>query len=258
MASYNFKNKVAVVTGGTSGMGLATVRSLVASGASVVFTGRDRHKLNGIVEELSSLGHIMGMEADATDLNAIDKLIGEIKSQFGRVDILFANAGIGRFKPFLETDEFDYNAVLDANLKGAFFIIQKCVPLMPPGSSIIINASWTPHRALPQSAIYTASKAAVAALAKALAAELAEQGIRVNAISPGFINTGQFNENQLPAREAISYKQAIPLKRFGEPREIAEVACFLASEGASFVNGQDIVIDGGMVVTQYLRPDEYR
>lgn len=252
MTTQHFEGKVALVTGGTSGMGLAAVRSFLQAGASVVLTGRDADKLNQVLEELGLPGQVLGIQADSTDLSATVELIRVIKAQLGRVDILFANAGTGLFKPFLEISEAEFEEVLDANLKGAFFTIQHCVPLMPPGSSILINASWTPHRGLPGSALYTASKAAVASLAKALAAELAEQGIRVNAISPGYINTAQFNEKQLSMADTLLRKNTVPLKRFGQPDEIAQVVRFLTSPAASYINGQDIIVDGGMTASYYL------
>lgn len=254
MAVCNFSNKVALITGGTFGMGLAAVRSILEGGASVIFTGRDATKVSIATQESSHFGRVVGIQADSTDLSAVDKLVNEINEQFGRVDILFANAGIGHFIPFLETAEADYDRVMDTNLKGTFFTIQRCVSLMRPRSSIIINASWAHHRGLRTGAIYTASKAAVANLAKALATELAEQGIRVNAISPGYINTGQFNEKQLSLKNATIRKNSVPVKRFGEASEIANLVSFLASEEASYVNGQEIIIDGGMVVSYYL-PD---
>lgn len=240
-----YTDKIALVTGGTSGMGLATARQLLAEGAKVVITGRDARRLDAATKELGAGAH--GVVADVADLSALDALTAEIEERYGRVDLLFANAGVGIFKPSTEITEQDFDLAVDVNFKGVFFTVQKVLPLLGQGSSIVLNASWTLHRGVAVLSLYSATKAAVHNLARTLAADLAPRGIRVNSVSPGYIDTPMYPEAELPPEVAEASRERVPVRRFGQSEEVASVVAFLGSSDASYVNGQDLIVDGGLV-----------
>lgn len=246
MKNQRFKNKVVLVTGGSSGMGFASAKLFADEGADVVITGRSLEKLKSAAEKINS-EKVLPVQGDVGDMNHLDTLAQKIQDTYGKLNILFANAGIGVFKPFLEITEADFDKLVDVNFKGLFFTIQKTTSLMEEGGSVIINASWTRYRGMGPSTVYSSTKAAVANLAQTVAAELASKNIRVNSISPGYVNTAQFNEEMLSEEEAQRRKNEVPLNRFGDAEEIAKAVVFLASQDASYINGEDILIDGGLV-----------
>jgi NAD(P)-dependent dehydrogenase (short-subunit alcohol dehydrogenase family) len=240
-----FTDKVALVTGGTSGMGLETARRFIGKGAQVVITGRSRGRVDAAVAELEGLA--LGLVADAADLAQIDSLMEAVEDRHGRLDVIFANAGIGTFKPFAEITEADFDRSVGVNVKGVFFTVQKALPLLTRDGSIVINASWTMHRGNGVLTLYSATKAAAHNLARTLAPSLAARGIRVNSISPGYIDTPVYPEAAINAEEAEGVKSQVVAHRFGRPDEVASAVLFLASAEASYINGQDLIIDGGLV-----------
>lgn len=243
--SLNLENKIALITGGGSGIGFASARAMIRQGARVILTGRDLDKLQKACAELGPKARAIAV--DVSSLASLSSLMTTIKESVGFIDIVFANAGNGIFKSFGEFSEEDFHQQVDTNFKGVFFTLQKSLPLIRPGGTMLINASWTSHRPMGSAALYSASKAAVANLAQSLAAELAAKEIRVNAISPGYVNTPLFNEEMIPAEEAHYRRSEVPLSRFASSDEIGEVVAFLAGPGAAYINGQDLLIDGGMV-----------
>lgn len=253
MINYDFTGKTVLISGGSSGIGLATAQLFLKSGAQVIITGRNTEKLNDAVSKYDVGGRLTGLSIDSTKTADVKILQDHIREKYGNPDIVFANAGIGVFKPFLKTSEEDLDALINTNLRGTFFLLQYMIPLMKQGSSIVINASWTQHLGLKSAAAYSATKAAIAGLTKDLAAELAGFGIRVNAISPGYTITEQFNETSIGEEEAIFRKGLIPLKRFGSAAEIANVVAFLSSENASYINGQELLADGGLVTVDLVK-----
>jgi NAD(P)-dependent dehydrogenase (short-subunit alcohol dehydrogenase family) len=247
---HRFEEKVILITGGTSGMGLAAAKRFLDEGAWVIITGRRQDKLDTIAHQLNKEDHLLPVQADATNLKALDLVFKRITETYGYLDVVFANAGIGTFKPVAEFSEEDFDHLVNVNFKGVFFTIQKALPLLRNGGAVIINASWTLYRGNGTNALYSATKAAVHNLARTIAEDVAARQIRVNSISPGYINTEQFNESSLPAGEASRRKHEVPLGRFGTPDEIARAVAFLASDDASYITGQDILIDGGLVTTR--------
>lgn len=242
--------KIAVVTGGTTGIGLATARLFAAEGAEVIATGRNADTLAAARKELG--GTIEVVASDAGDKAEIRKLFEHVRRVHGRIDVLFLNAGIAKFAPIADTSDELIEEQFKVNYVGPFLALREALPLLGKGASVIVNTSVVASKGMPGSAAYAASKAALASLSRVAANELAERGIRVNAVSPGPITTPIFGKTGLP-REAMDDFAArmtatVPLHRFGAPNEVAQAALYLASDEASYVTGQELGVDGGLRV----------
>jgi len=242
------EGKVAVVTGGNSGIGLASAKRLQQEGARVAIAGRSRKTLD---EAVKTIGNgVLAVQADVAKLADIDKLYAEVSKKFGKIDVLFVNAGVAKFAPFEQTSESLYDENFSINTKGAFFTIQKALPYLNDGASIILNASVAGSTGNPGTSAYSATKAALRSFARTTAAELAGRGIRVNVVSPGPIETPIFGRTGLPQEAVDAFAKEVlakvPLKRFGQPEEVAGVVAFLASQDASYITGVEINVDGGL------------
>ena len=242
----DLSGKTAVVTGGNSGIGFATARKLKDSGAQVVITGRNAEAVNSAATELD----VTGLVADQARLNDIDALVGRVKEEFGAVDILFINAGVASFAPVEQVTEEQFDTTINVNFKGALFTLQKFLPILREGASVINLSSINAYTGMPNTAVYAASKAALNSLTRTAAYELAPRKIRVNSVNPGPTNTAIFGKLGMPDEAVQEFASAmqnrIPLKRFGEPVEAANLVAFLASDEASFITGAEYNIDGGV------------
>jgi len=240
--------KVALITGGTSGLGLATAKRFVEEGARVYITGRKQAQIDQAVKEIG--GHVTGVQGDVSKLADLDRLYSIIREQVGHLDIIFANAGGGSFAPLGKITEEHYEGIFDSNVKGVIFTVQKALPLLTDGGSVVLNASITASTGPENFSIYSASKAAVRSFARTWSADLKGRKIRVNAISPGVVPTeaytSLFGGDENAKRYTAEVTAAIPLGRVGEPDEIAKAVTFLASDDSSFITGIDLVVDGGM------------
>ncbi len=240
-------NKVSLITGGTTGIGLAAAKLFLAEGADVIITGRNPDNLAAASKELGE--KVLAVRADAANLQDTDALMQQIKDRFGRLDVVFINAGIAQFAPIDQVDEGLVDRTFDVNFKGAFFTAQKALPLLSEGSSIIFTSSLVTRLGLPNTSIYTASKAALSSLGRTLAGDLAPRGIRVNVLSPGPITTPIYGKLGYPAEVldgfTASMKQTIAMKRFGTPEEVAATALFLASDESAYITGEDVGTGGG-------------
>jgi len=241
------QNKVAVVTGGNSGIGLATAKLFHKEGAKVVITGRRKDVVETAAKEIG--GGAVGITTDTSKLMDIDNLYKDIDKLYGKIDVLFLNAGIATFEPLEYVSEESFDRQFDINIKGLYFNIQKALPLIKSSGSIILTTSMADQTGMPNSSVYAATKAAVRSLARTLSAELLDRGIRVNCIAPGPIETPIFGKVGMPAEDLDQAKEQftamIPMKRFGTPEEIAKGALYLASDDSSYVAGIDLSIDGG-------------
>lgn len=239
--------KTALVTGGSSGIGLATARLLRDNGARVAIMGSSQEKLDRAVADLGD--DVVALRGDVTALDDLAKVRDALETAFGGLDILFANAGVAFGTPIATTDEAAYHRMMDVNVKGVFFTVQAVLPLMREGGSIVLNTSWLNQVGTPGRALLSASKAAVRSFARTLSAELLNRKIRVNAVSPGSIETPIHRSKDQSEEEFRAYAEKVgaqvPLGRMGRPEEIAAAVLFLASDASSYMLGAEIVVDGG-------------
>jgi NAD(P)-dependent dehydrogenase (short-subunit alcohol dehydrogenase family) len=240
--------KIAVVTGGSSGIGLATAQTFIREGAKVVITGRKQETID---QALAILGeNAVGVRGDVSNLADLDGLFATVKEKFGAIDVLFVNAGVAFFAPLEASSEEFYDQIMNVNVKGAYFTVQKALPLLREGASVILTTSVVNQLGMENASVYSATKAALRSLARTLSAELVGRGIRVNAVSPGPIETPIFSKTGMP-QEALaefgSYVvEQVPMKRMGKADEVANAVLFLASADSSFILGEEIVVGGGM------------
>ena len=245
------EGKVAVITGGTSGIGLATAQRFVSEeGAYVFVTGRRQSELDAAVKQIGKNNNVTGVQGDVSNLADLDRLYATVKEQKDLIDILFANAGVGELAPIGEISEAHFDKTFSINVKGVLFTVQKALPLFQDGSSIILNASIAASKGIETSTVYSATKAAIRSFARTWTVELKHRKIRVNAISPGPIDTPGFNglaqsEEQLEQLKT-SIVSAVPMERMGSPEEVAKAVSFLASDDSSYVTGIELFVDGGM------------
>ena len=242
------EGKIAVITGGNSGIGLATAKRFVSDGAYVFITGRRQNELDATVSEIGK--NVTGIQGDVSNLADLDRLYNTVKDQKGHLDILFANAGIGEFAPLGEISEAHFDKIFGINIKGVLFSVQKALPLFQDGGSIILNASIAASKGMEALSVYSATKAAVRSLARTWTVDLKHRKIRVNAVNPGPIDTPIFNGLNQSEEEIEQLKKSlitsVPIGRMGSPDEIAKVVSFLASDESSFVTGIELFVDGGM------------
>lgn len=239
--------KIALITGGSSGIGLATAKQFVKEGAYVFITGRRETELAAAANEIG--GNVTAVRADASNLDDLDRLFAQIKRDKGRLDIMFANAGIAKYAPLGSISEELYDSIFDINVKGVLFTVQKALSLLPDGASIILNSSIVGSKGLALNSVYSASKAAIRSFARTWTTDLKNRHIRVNAISPGSIDTPGLNALLASSEVGEQRKKMIqavtPLGRLGTPDEIAKAVVFLASGDSSYVTGIELFVDGG-------------
>jgi NAD(P)-dependent dehydrogenase (short-subunit alcohol dehydrogenase family) len=240
-----FEKKVVVVTGGSDGIGLATARLFAEEGGQVYITGRRQELLD---EALKQIGHgAVGVRGDVTDNADLTKLYERVARDHGRVDVVFANAGMHEIVPLEQIDDNHYEAIFGLNVKGLVFTVQKALPLMARGGTVVLNGSIAGSKGLPGQSLYNASKAAVRSLARSWTADLKERGIRVNVVAPGGTETRLIRgylDTRPGAEDALN--QGVPLGRLGQPDEVARAVLFLASEDSGFVAGHELFVDGGV------------
>ncbi|TBO44460.1 SDR family NAD(P)-dependent oxidoreductase [Pedobacter kyonggii] len=240
----NLKGKIAVITGGNSGIGYATARELKEQGAEVIITGRRKEAVEKAALELQVTGQV----ADQSSLNDIDTLVTEVTSQFGKIDILLVNAGVTKFSTIELMPEATFDEVMNVNFKGAYFTLSRFIPILNENASVILLSSTSAHISPPQGSVYAASKAALNAVMKIASVELAPRKIRVNAVSPGPVATeilGKIGLNQALEDHLVA---SIPLGRLGQPEEVARLITFLSGDDAAFITGSEYFVDGGQSI----------
>jgi NAD(P)-dependent dehydrogenase (short-subunit alcohol dehydrogenase family) len=241
-----FKDKVVLITGGNSGIGLATAKLFKEKGANVIITGRNQDSLKSAQEDLN----VISIQSDVSRIADIEAVMTRIKEQFGRLDVLFVNAGIAQFIPFEKVTEAQFDQMMAINVKGAFFTVQKALPLLKSGSTIILNASIAAQSGMPDASVYCATKAAVRSFGRTMASTLIPKGIRVNVVSPGPIDTPIFERKDgLNSDKSLldNFAAEVPMQRIGTAEEVAKTVAFLASEESSYILGVDLLVDGGIM-----------
>jgi NAD(P)-dependent dehydrogenase (short-subunit alcohol dehydrogenase family) len=241
------EGKIALVTGGNSGIGLATSKLFVHEGAFVFITGRREPELVAAVEQIGR--NVTAVQGDVSNLGDLDRLFAQIKREKGRLDIVFANAGVAKYGPLGKITEDFYDSIFDTNVKGLLFTVQKALPMMPDGASIILNASIVASKGLSSNSVYSATKAAVRSFARTWTTDLRDRRIRVNAVSPGSIDTPGLSDllasTDTGQQRLKMISAAVPLGRLGTPDEIAKAVVFLASDDSSYITGTELFVDGG-------------
>src|SRR5499426_1288157 len=246
MNARRFQGKVAVVTGGNSGIGLGVAKAYAQEGADVAITGRNEKTLEAAAKEIGD--GTLAIRSDAGKVAEIEAAMRKIKERFERIDALFVNAGVAKLLPLEQVTEQVFDETVDINLKGVFFTVQKAIPLMSSGSAIVLNASINAHMGMPGTTVYGATKAAVINMSKTLSAELLERSIRVNAVSPGPITSALLRDGSPETIQQTKdwIQSQIPIKRFGTPEEVAAAVLYLTSSESAYVLGAELIIDGGM------------
>ena len=248
MSENKLEGKIAVITGGNSVIGLATAKRFVSDGTYVFITGRRQNELDTAISEIGK--NVIGIQGDVSNLADLDRLYDVVKDQKGHLDILFANAGIAQFATLGEISEEQFDKISDINVKGLLFTVQKALPIFHDGSSIILNASIGSSKGFEETSVYSATKAAVRSFARTWTADLKHRKIRVNAISPGPIDTPIFSSLMQNEEQSEQFKKnivnTVPMGRMGSPDEIAKVVSFLASNDSSYITGIELFIDGGL------------
>ena len=241
------EGKIALVTGGNSGIGLATAKQFVGEGAYVFITGRRKAELDGAAKEIGR--NVTGVQGDVSNLADLDRLFDQIKREKGKLDIVFANAGVARYAALGAITEELFDSIFNINVKGLLFTVQKALPLLPDGASIILNASIVGSKGLQANSVYSATKAAVRSFARTWTADLKARRIRVNAVSPGLIDTPGAREllasSEVGEKRKKMITESVPLGRFGTADETAKTVVFLASDDSSYVTGAELFVDGG-------------
>jgi NAD(P)-dependent dehydrogenase (short-subunit alcohol dehydrogenase family) len=241
------EEKIALITGGNSGIGLATAKRFVNEGAYVFITGRRDSELAAAVKEIGR--NVTGVQGDVSNLGDLNRLFEQIKREKGRLDIVFANAGVAKYARLGEITEEHYDSIFDINVKGLLFTVQKALALMPDGASIILNASIVASKGLPMNSVYSATKAAVRSFARTWTTDLKDRRIRVNAVSPGPIETPGLKDlvasTGAAEQRLKEFSSIVPLGRLGAPDEIAKAVVFLASDDSSYITGTELFVDGG-------------
>jgi len=241
------EGRIALITGGNSGIGLATAKQFVNEGAYVFITGRRERELAAAVKEIGR--YVTGVQGDVSNLGDLDRLFAQINREKGKLDIVFANAGVAKYAPFGTITEEHYDSIFNINVKGLLFTVQKALPLLPDGASIILNASIVASKGLPANSVYSATKAAVRSFARTWTTDLKDRRIRVNAVSPGPIDTPGLNDlvasTGTGEQRLKMLSDSVPLGRLGTPDEIAKAVVFLASDDSSFITGAELFVDGG-------------
>ena len=237
------EGKTALITGGNSGIGLATAKEFVNEGAYVFITGRRDLELAAAVKEIGR--HVSGFQGDVSNLGDLDRLFAHIKREKAKLDVVFANAGGAKFAPLGKITEEHFDSIFDINVKGLLFTVQKALPLMPDGASIILNASIAGSIGTPEWSVYNATKTAVRSFARTWTTDLKDRRIRVNAVSPGFTDTPAWHVTEAAEQHLKMTSSSIPLGRPGTPEEIAKAVVFLASDDSSYVTGTELFVDGG-------------
>jgi NAD(P)-dependent dehydrogenase (short-subunit alcohol dehydrogenase family) len=242
------EGKIALITGGNSGIGLATAKRFVTEGAYVFVTGRRDPELAAAAKEIGR--NVTGVQGDVSSLGDLDRLFAQIKREKGTLDIVFANAGVAQYAPFGRITEEHFDSIFNINVKGLLFTVQKALPLVPDGGSIILNASIVASKGLPANSVYSATKAAVRSFARTWTTDLKDRRIRVNAVSPGPIDTPGLNDlvasTGAGGQRLKTLSNSVPLRRLGTPDEIAKAVVFLASDDSSYITGTELFVDGGM------------
>lgn len=237
------QNKIALVTGGNSGMGLATARLYKEQGAQVIITARSSETFHKAQKELGKDFDVV--QTDVAKPEDLERLYAHIKAKYGRLDVLFANAGIGKFSPTVETSPALFDEVFNTNVRGLYFTVARALPLLSKGSSVILNASTLANKGMAGSSVYSATKAAVRSFARSWTAEIPVEQVRFNVLSPGPVETPIYEKVGMDEQGKAHLASGVPAKRFGTPDEMAKVALFLASSDSSYIAGADIVADGG-------------